>query len=106
MMVGEVEGQKREGRGVMDPDDQKVGDGLRYHVLDVWVDSLVEVEQWEKGVERGAMKPVAGLVAGGVSKTLRLRAKGVMEDKRLGEKSDSGNDRGTASGDDDFEGFD
>ena len=106
MMTGEVDGQKGEGRGVMDPDDRKVGDGLRYHVLDVWLDGLVGVEEWESGLKRGVLKPVEGLVLEGVTKTLRLRAKGVMEDKRLGEESEHGNAAGSADEDDEFEGFD
>ena len=106
MMCGGIEGERGEDRGLMDPQDRQVGDGLRYHILDVWVDGLVEVEVWEVGVERGVMSPVKSLFTGAVTKTLRLRAQGVMEDERLRIALEDENVANCVDGDDEFEGFD
>ena len=110
MMGGNVgdgdEGPK--GCGALDPREAKVGDGLRYHLLDVWVDGLVEAGNWEVGVERGIMRPVEGVAKDGWTKTLRERAKRVLDDSRLKEEAGEGNGSGVSEGegDDEFEGFD
>ena len=69
--------------GVLDAQDGKVGDGIKYHILDVWVDGLVNVDSWEVGMERGIMRPIESVIAGALTKTLRQRARGLMEDIRL-----------------------
>ena len=83
--------------------DGKVPDGLRYHVLDVWVDGLLEVEGWE---ERGLMRPVGKLAKEGRTKIVRERARGVLGDERLeeghAERHDVGEDAGEYG---EFEGF-
>lgn len=59
-------------------DEGKVPDGLRYHVLDVWVEELVPVlEGTEGGKEAGEvlMDAVRRLGREGVRKALRKRAK-------------------------------
>lgn len=109
MMTGEIDGEKREGTGIMDPIDVKVGDGLRYHVLDVWVDGLLAADGWESGMDGGVMRPVEALASGGGTKTLRSRAKGALEDSRLkAECSDGDGENNRKEGgfeDDEFEGF-
>lgn len=85
--------------------DGRVADGVRYHVLDVWVDGLVGVEGWEKRVVR-LMRPVENLKVNGKTKVVRLRAKGVVEDKRLkGVEDDGGGEDGNGEGEGNFEGF-
>lgn len=64
-------------------DEAKVPDGLRYHVLDIWVEELVPVlEDEEKGEENDAgevlMDAVRTLARGGRGKALRKRAKEVV----------------------------
>ena len=87
----------------------QVGDGIRYHVLDVWVDGLVEVDGWwEVSLEKGVMRPVERLAKEGNTRVVRRRAESVMEDKRL--KGDVAEGEGAGDDsmeeeDDDFEGF-
>ncbi|KAG8533333.1 uncharacterized protein KY384_002116 [Bacidia gigantensis] len=84
MLVGEqAKGSNGECAGVMDPMDQKIGDGLRYHLLDVWVDGLVNSVDWAVGVERGIMGPIEGLAKEGQGRTVRERASDVLSDERL-----------------------
>lgn len=110
MMMGSVgdggEGPQR--CGTLDPREAKVGDGLRYHLLDVWVDGLVEAGNWEVGVERGIMRPVEGVAKHGWTKTLRERANRVLEDSRLKEEAGEADGRALSEGEGDaeFEGFD
>ena len=82
----------------LSPGDGKVADGIRYHVCDVWVDGLVEVEGWE---DAGVMRPVERLSKEGRTKTVRQRAAVVLEDERLctNGSADQGNDE------EEFEGF-
>ena len=81
-----MEGKGKEGEGVgpLSVRDGKVSDGVRYHVLDIWVDGLVGAEGWEEQVKRGTViRPVEGLRVGGRTKTVRERAREVIEDERL-----------------------
>ena len=77
LTVGGVDDVK-DGRGM------KVPDGLRYHVLDVWLDGLAGVaETMHEELVREVMKPVQKLAEDGKTKVLRTRAKGVLGDERL-----------------------
>lgn len=69
--------------------DGKVPDGLRYHVLDVWMDGLVGVEGWKA---RNMMRPVENLKNEGRTKVVRKRAADVWEDKRLKEAEEDTED--------------
>jgi ribosomal RNA-processing protein 1 len=83
------------GRG--NGEGRKVPDGIRYHVLDVWVDELEQafrdgaaegVEgELEEGRRVAVMEMVMGLVEGvateALTKGVRLRAKDVLADERL-----------------------
>lgn len=62
----------------------KVPDGLRYHVLDVWIDGLEGVvEKIDRKVLVEVMKPVQKAAESGKTKVLRKRAKAVLGDERL-----------------------
>ena len=77
LTIGGVDGLKN-GQG------GRVPDGLRYHVLDVWVDGLEAVaETMGEALVREVMKPVQRLAEYGKSKVLRMRAKGVVRDERV-----------------------
>lgn len=94
--------------GPLSVGDEKVPDGLRYHVLDVWVEELVKVEGWE-GVKEVLMRPVMQLADEGRTKVVRARAKEVLGDRRLlgedgGKKTDGSEGHGEESGEE-FEGF-
>jgi len=62
----------------------KVPDGLRYHVLDVWVDGL---EGQEEGMPQAMLERVVGtvqrLAMEGKTKVLREKAKEALRDERL-----------------------
>ncbi len=95
-----IEGAGEDQRAsVLDVGDDKVPDGLRYHVIDVWVDGIMECEDWnaEKGALLEPMERVAKL---GKTKTLRTRAKTVLDDARL-----DGSTERKLDEDDAFEGF-
>lgn len=103
-----------QGASVLDCGDAKVPDGLRYHVLDVWVDGLTQCEHW-KGGKGTVMRIVEEVVRKGATKVLRDRAKGALADSRLesqraatpdSTEGESGEKRiGESDGDDGFEGF-
>ena len=63
----------------------KVGDGLRYHVLDVWVEELSRVDGKREGrcpVDE-IMRPVRKLEKDGRTKKVRERARECLADERL-----------------------
>lgn len=108
--VGEGEKGKGEERGKeeeqklapLSPRDMKVADGIRYHVLDVWVDELVKVvrdekKKMEERVLDTVMAPVRRLGDEGRTKVVRGRARDVLRDERLGEIVNMG---GSSAGDD------
>ena len=79
----------------LSPVDTKVPNGLRYHVLDVWVDELEKVEEaWEGKLDalESVMKPVERLAKEGKGKVMRQSAKECLEDERIrawkGEKTE------------------
>lgn len=95
-----------DGIGALSAGDGKVPDGVRYHVLDVWVDGLMETEGWDGGE---VMKPVENLRANGRTKVVRERAREVLGDERLaGIEAGTGDDgeAGGSDGEGEFEGFD
>lgn len=63
--------------------ERKVPDGLRYHVLDIWLDELekaggqtnVELHEEYESIEQKFMEPVEKLAKGGLTKPMRTRAK-------------------------------
>ena len=80
MLEGVYRGKSEDGIGPLSAGDGKVPDGVRYHVLDVWVDGLVETDGWEAV---GIMRPVERLRTEGRTKVVRERATAVLEDERL-----------------------
>jgi ribosomal RNA-processing protein 1 len=70
----------------LSPSDLKVPNGLRFHVLDVWVDELEKVDgEWEgrvDGLER-VMQPVERLAREGKLKVVKQAARECLEDERL-----------------------
>ena len=76
--------------GVMDLSDKRVPDGLRYHVLDVWVDGLLDCD-YDDGEQDNRLKMMMGLVEmvaqNGDTKVLRQRARAVLDDPRLSEET-------------------
>lgn len=106
LLEGGWKGGSEDGVGPLSVGDGKVPDGVRYHVLDVWVDGLVETEGWDG---RGLMRPVEKLMAGGRTKVVRERAREVLRDERLqGVEGGRTGDEGEDGGSDDegeFEGF-
>jgi ribosomal RNA-processing protein 1 len=70
----------------LSPVDMKVPNGLRYHLLDVWVDELEKVEsRWEerKDTLKLVMQPVERLAKEGKGKVVRDSARECLEDGRL-----------------------
>lgn len=66
----------------------KIPNGLRYHVLDVWVDELEKTEEgWDKEDKRETLQtlvqPIEKLAKEGKLKVLRDAAKECLADERL-----------------------
>lgn len=105
LLEGVYRGKSEDGIGALSPGDGKVPDGVRYHVLDVWVDGLVDTEGWEVV---GVIRPVERLRTKGKTKIVRGRAREVLGDERLQRIEDkTGDDRKQRGGDEEgeFEGF-
>ena len=85
-------------RGILLEDQGKVPDGLRYHVLDVWVDELVRVsdDAMDVPVEE-VMDAITRVQKEGRTKVLKEMAREVGEDDRL---SNLGQARGDEDGQD------
>lgn len=106
LLEGVWEGEGEDGVGPLSAGDGKVPDGVRYHVLDVWVDGLVETEGWDVV---GVMRPIEKLMADGRTKVVRERAREVLRDERLqgiegGRTGDEVEDR-ESDDEGEFEGF-
>lgn len=119
-MEGRSEGKERDGiergeagdeLGPLSPGNMKVPDGVRYHVLDVWVDELVGVVGEDEGVgnEIGGMlmEPVARLQREGKGKIVKQRAREVLEDERVEEwmVAEKDKDVKSGSGEEEWAGF-
>ncbi|KAF6227816.1 hypothetical protein HO173_011918 [Letharia columbiana] len=105
LLEGVYKARSEDGIGALSAGDGKVPDGVRYHVLDVWVDGLLETDEWE-GV--GVMRPVERLRIEGRTKVVRERAREVLGDERSqGIEERTGNDGEDRRGDEEeeFEGF-
>jgi ribosomal RNA-processing protein 1 len=73
--------------------DMRIPNGLRYHVLDIWVDELEKVagEKWEKEAEEGKnnkklellVKPIETMKQKAVLKVLRDSARECLDDEKL-----------------------
>ena len=102
---GEEGKEEKEKPAPLSPRDMKVADGIRYHVLDIWVDELVKVVADEKKVEEkvleSIMAPVRRLGQEGRTKVVRGRARDVLRDERLREIVNMGGGGGDEGDDDD-----
>jgi ribosomal RNA-processing protein 1 len=73
-------------RWPLSPRERKVPDGLRYHVLDIWVEELEkarcnansELHDELKTIEQKLMEPVEKLAKDGLTKPVRMRAKDTL----------------------------
>ena len=71
---------------------RSVPDGLRYHVLDCWVEELDKVDKGREGPVGVFMAPVRRVQREGGTKVLRKRAGETLADGRLVEWVAEGND--------------
>ena len=69
--------------------NMRIPNGLRYHVMDIWVDELEKVggEEWEKEDKKQVLEtvvlPVENMAKEGKLKPLRAAAKECLADERL-----------------------
>lgn len=87
--------------------DSKIPDGLRYHVLDVFVDELDKADTPKSLNEEmltTVMKPVRELSEKSVKRSVRTRAKNALEDERLADWSGEMKKANNDDEDDDEEG--
>lgn len=83
-------------------DSKKVPDGLKYHILDVWIDGLEPIDIQGADVE-DLLKPIKTLEKVGKTKVIRRRAREVLTDERL--EAWSGNIDGQSSSGEEWDGF-
>lgn len=76
----------------------KVPDGLKYHVLDCWVEELEKVDRERKGPLEGLMGPVRRVQREGATKVMRARAEETLADERLGDWVAEGGDGAEGKG--------
>lgn len=86
----------------LNPTDLKIPNGLRYHVLDVYVDELEKVGggkkdgEWDAEVLEKLFEPIVKLSKEGKMKAVRVAAKECIDDERArawrGEKDESENE--------------
>lgn len=98
-MEGLGEESKLQRASIMNVEDDKVPDGLRYHVIDVWVDGMMECKDWTSEKEV-LLEPMERVAKGGKTRILRTRAKAALDDTRL-----KGDEEEKPGEDDVFEGF-
>jgi ribosomal RNA-processing protein 1 len=73
----------------LNPKDMKIPNGLRYHVMDIWVDELQKVsgDKWEQdpGSEtlEVLVKPIENMKKEGALKVLRVAAQECLSDETL-----------------------
>lgn len=69
----------------LNPSDNKIPNGLRYHVIDIYVDELDKVDEARDGnmpLEK-MLEPLRELNSNSPTKAVRNRAKEALEDDRL-----------------------
>lgn len=64
-------------------DQGKVSDGLRYHILDVWVDELDKTDVDRTAPVSSLLEIILSTSVAGRTKVLRAKAAAVLEDPRL-----------------------
>lgn len=71
----------------MNVEDMKIGNGIRYHVIDIYIDELERagaLEEGRKGVELSVLlEPLEKLKKSSPTKSVRLKAKEALADERL-----------------------
>lgn len=92
--------------------DVRVPNGLRYHVVDIYVDELDKADTERTAPIEAMLAPLNKLAKEGITKAARKRAQEALEDDRVGDwkgenvdehDSDNGKEQGS---DDEFGGFD
>lgn len=91
----------------LNPEDTKIPNGLRFHVLDVWVDELEKVDgNWgekKREVLEELCEPVERLSKEGKLKVVRTAAKETLSDERLRAWRGLGAEKGDADMEDEEE---
>ena len=67
-------------------EDLRIPNGIRFHVLDLWIDELEKVGVLEEGNERlleSLLEPVRNLTKDSPTKAVRKKAKEALCDERL-----------------------
>jgi ribosomal RNA-processing protein 1 len=83
----EINGMKEVwGEMPLNVDDMRVPNGIRFHVLDLWVDELEKVgvlEEANEAVLESLLEPVRKLAKESPTKAVRKKAKEALDDERL-----------------------
>jgi ribosomal RNA-processing protein 1 len=103
-------GDAREGPLGVGGDGTKVGDGIRYHVLDILLDEMERVDESEtEGVPAWYTEEMKSLVQGQsekASRGVRKRAEEILEDERWRElRGEGGGENGREAEDEEWSGF-
>ena len=71
--------------GPLSATDNKIPDGLRYHLLDIYVDELDKIDLKREGLMpiNDILMPIKQLERQSTTKAIRVRAQEVLQDERL-----------------------
>ena len=94
----------------LNPSEQKIPNGLRYHVIDVYVDELDKVDTERNAPLERILVPLKELAEKSITKPVRLRVKEALEDERLqdwkGERKQDTHEGNDGEQNEEFGGFD
>jgi len=94
-------------RTPLNPTDPKIPNGMRYHVLDIYVDELDKIDADREGKMplETLLAPVKTLEKAAVTKAVRKHAKEALEDERLKDWNNLEENKGSESGNEDSGGI-
>jgi len=94
-------------RTPLNPTDPKIPNGMRYHVLDIYVDELDKIDADREGKMplKNLLAPVETLEKTAATKAVRKHAKEALEDERLKDWNNLEEDKGSESGKEDSGGI-
>lgn len=94
----------------LNPRDKKIPNGMRYHVIDIYIDELDVVDEKREGkmpLEK-LLKPLRSIASESPTKSIRSRAQEALDDERLKVWNSSGEasiQEEVAEEDDEWEGI-
>lgn len=91
----------------LSPRDVRMPNGLRYHVIDIYVDELDKADPERTAPLEEMLAPLRKIAKEGITKAVRKRAAEALDDERVGDwKGENVKENDDEEEDDEFGGFD